>query len=171
MRNVLFLCTGNSARSILAEATLTALGRSKFTGYSAGSEPKGAPHPLALATLAEQGHEYAGASSKSWTTFAAPGAPEMSAVITVCDNAAGEACPIWPGHPAAGHWGIPDPAGVVGDEDERAWAFGVAYARLRARIEDMLTLDWDGLVPAEISDGLNAIGAKHNEAEALRAQA
>lgn len=166
MRNILFLCTGNSARSILAEATLTALSAGAFHGYSAGSHPKGAPHPMALATLGQHGHGVDGLSSKSWDVFAEPTAPDMHAIITVCDNAAGESCPVWPGRPAAGHWGVPDPAAVDGDEDEQRWAFGVAYARLRARIEDLLALDWDALEPREISDALNAIGAKHNEAEA-----
>lgn len=169
MINVLFICTGNSARSILAEATLNALGGENFRGFSAGSDPKALPHALALATLDEHGHPTTGLRSKRWDVFAQDDAPDMQAIITVCDNAAGESCPVWPGRPAAGHWGIPDPAAVVGEEDEQRWAFGVAYMRLRARIEDMVTLDFSALSPGDLSHQLNDIGARHNKAEAKAA--
>ncbi len=130
--NILFLCTGNSARSILAEATLTHLGQGRFRGYSAGSYPKGQPNPLALALLQREGISTDGARSKSWDEFSAPGAPQLGAVITVCDQAAGEQCPLYPGHPLKAHWGVPDPH----TEAE----FEQAYRALRGRIERLLAL-------------------------------
>ncbi len=169
MRHVLFLCTGNSARSILAEATLNALGEGAFAGFSAGSQPKTNPHPMAIETLARHGHSIQGLSSKSWEAFAGPGAREMHAIITVCDNAAGETCPVWPGHPVSAHWGVPDPAAVVGDDDEKRWAFGVAYTRLRSRIEDMLVLDWERLSNDELKAALAGIGQRHRQAESASA--
>jgi len=137
--NVLFLCTGNSARSILAEAILNHEGAGRFRAFSAGSHPKGGPHPAALKLLGELGYATEWYQSKSWDEFAAPGAPPLDVVITVCDNAAGEACPIWPGAPAKLHWSIPDPAAVEGDG--QAQAFEEAYRDLHARISDFLTAE------------------------------
>jgi arsenate reductase len=139
--NVLFLCTGNSARSILAEAIIERYGKGRFKGYSAGSFPKGAVNPLALKLLDQHGMPTAHLRSKSWEQFAAPGAPVMDFVFTVCDQAAGEPCPVWPGHPVTAHWGIPDPAAAVeGSEAERALAFGDAYRTLERRIKIFVSL-------------------------------
>lgn len=135
--NVLFLCTGNSARSILAEAILNREGEGRARGYSAGSHPKGQVHPAALKLLGELGYATEGLRSKSWDEFAAPGAPRIDLIITVCDNAAGETCPIWPGHPAKLHWGIPDPAAVYGNAQSAA--FKEAYRVLHERIASWLT--------------------------------
>lgn len=136
VRNVLFLCTGNSARSILAEAILNREGAGRFRAFSAGSHPKGAPHPAALNLLGGLSYDTADFRSKSWDEFAAPAAAPIDVVITVCDNAAGEVCPIWPGKPAKLHWSIPDPAAVEGDG--QAEAFKEAYRDLHARISDFL---------------------------------
>ena len=138
--NVLFLCTGNSARSILAEAILNALGHGTFHAYSAGSQPKGEIHPLALDQLRKAHLPTEGFRSKSWSEFAVPGAPAMDFVFTVCDNAANEVCPVWPGHPMTAHWGVPDPAAVQGTEDEKQKAFLTAYLQLQRRIELFLAL-------------------------------
>jgi len=138
--NVLFLCTGNSARSILAEALISdpAIGGGKFKGYSAGSQPKGTVHPFALATLTEHGLPTAGLRSKSWQEFAEPDAPRMDLIVTVCDNAAAEACPIWPGHPVTEHWGLADPAAVEGSEEEKRRAFRETFAELGRRLKDFV---------------------------------
>jgi arsenate reductase len=143
--NVLFLCTGNSARSILGEALINGLPltQHRFRGYSAGSHPKGAVHPLALQLLQEIGYDVSGLRSKSWDEFAQPGAPHMDFIITVCDNAAAEVCPVWPGHPATAHWGIADPAAVTGSDAERRRAFREAMMALRARIELFAQLPLD----------------------------
>src|ERR1035438_5728019 len=138
--NVLFLCTGNSARSILAEAILNASGHGTFHAYSAGSQPKGEVHPLALDRLRKALLPTEGYRSKSWSEFAVPGAPAMDFVFTVCDNAANEVCPVWPGHPMTAHWGVPDPAAVQGTEDEKQKAFLTAYLQLQRRIELFLEL-------------------------------
>jgi arsenate reductase len=143
--NVLFLCTGNSARSILAEVLLDHWGKGRFKGYSAGSFPKGAVHPLALAVLERHGLPTAGLRSKSWSEFAQPDAPVMDFVFTVCDQAAGEVCPIWPGNPITAHWGVPDPAAVEGTEEERRRAFRDAFRRLEARIKLFIALPIDKL--------------------------
>jgi protein-tyrosine-phosphatase len=135
-RNVLFLCTGNSARSILAEAILNKEGKGRFRAFSAGSHPKGRVHPAALELLNELGLPTAGLRSKSWDEFATDDAPPMHFVITVCDNAAGEVCPIWPGAPVKAHWGIPDPAAVEGPG--QSGAFRDAYRELHARIGEFL---------------------------------
>jgi protein-tyrosine-phosphatase len=132
--NILFLCTGNSARSILAEAITNALPGDKFTAYSAGSMPRGVVNPHALTLLNKLGHPTRGLRSKSWDEFVVPGAPPLHFVITVCDNAAGEVCPIWPGQPMTAHWGLPDPAEVTGADAEIALAFADTYRMLRNRI-------------------------------------
>jgi arsenate reductase len=139
--NVLFLCTGNSARSILAEALVNdrAIGQGKFKGYSAGSQPKGAVHPLALETLKENALPIDGLRSKSWQEFAAPDAPRMDFIFTVCDNAAAEACPLWPGHPVTEHWGLPDPAAVEGSDEDKRRAFKATFTELRRRIQDFVS--------------------------------
>jgi N-acetylglutamate synthase-like GNAT family acetyltransferase/protein-tyrosine-phosphatase len=133
--NVLFLCTGNSARSILAEAYLNFAGKGRFTAHSAGSRPAGKVNPFALELLESNRIPAAGLRSKSWDEFARPGAPKLDFVFTVCDNAAGEACPLWPGQPVREHWGIPDPAAVQGSDDERRRAFARAFEDLRMRID------------------------------------
>jgi len=120
--NVLFICTGNSARSILAEGILTAMGGNRFKAYSAGSHPKGEVHPMALDVLQRLGMAQKGFRSKSWDEFALPDSPVMNFVFTVCDNAAGEVCPVWPGQPMTAHWGVPDPSAVQGDDEQRAKA-------------------------------------------------
>ena len=140
--NVLFLCTGNSARSILAEALLNRLGEGRWHGFSAGSFPRGTVHPAALQLLGERGFPTEGLRSKSWDEFARPGASRIDHVITVCDNAAGEVCPVWPGNPAREHWSLPDPAEAEGPE-QRA-AFELVYATLRERIAGFLERHADG---------------------------
>jgi arsenate reductase len=132
--NVLFLCTGNSARSIMAEAILNKLGAGKFRAYSAGSQPKGQVHKEAIRLLQSLEYDTAGFRSKSWNEFAKPGAPPLDFVFTVCDNAAGETCPFWPGQPMTAHWGIPDPAAATGSDAEIALAFKDAYRMLSQRI-------------------------------------
>ena len=138
--NVLFLCTGNSARSILAESYLNQAGRGRFRAYSAGSKPGGRVNPFALELLAKKGVSTEGARSKSWDEFAAREAPAMDIIITVCDSAAAEACPYWPGHPATTHWGVPDPAAVEGPDEARRAAFLAAYETLAQRIDRMIAL-------------------------------
>jgi arsenate reductase len=138
--NVLFLCTGNSARSILAEVLLNHLGEGRFRAYSAGSHPKGTVHPGALEALRDEGYPTSGLRSKSWNEFAEPGAPAMDFVVTVCDNAAKEVCPIWPGMPATAHWGIPDPAEAGGGDAERRLAFAATMRDLKDRISAFLGL-------------------------------
>ncbi len=136
--NVLFLCTGNSARSVLAEAYLNAAGEGRYKGFSAGSRPAGRVNPFALALLRGKGLETAGLRSKSWDEFGAPGAPHMDVIFTVCDNAAAESCPHWPGRPATGHWGIEDPAAVAGSDAQKRAAFEAAYRELASRIDAFL---------------------------------
>ena len=143
--NVLFLCTGNSARSILAEALIDHWGRGRFKGYSAGSFPKGAVHPLTFDLLERLRLPTDGLRSKSWAEFARPDAPRMDFVLTVCDQAAGEVCPIWSGSPITAHWGIPDPAAVTGSEEDRKRAFAEAYRALEARIKLFTALPIDKL--------------------------
>jgi arsenate reductase len=133
--NVLFLCTGNSARSILAEALMNRWGQGKFHAFSAGSHPSGTVNPYALALLKQVGIPLDNARSKSWDEFAVPGAPEMDFIFTVCDNAAGESCPFWPGHPMTAHWGVPDPAAEEGSTPDKEKAFWSAFRTLEARIK------------------------------------
>jgi arsenate reductase len=139
MANVLFLCTGNSARSILAEALLNHVGSSRFRAWSAGSHPKGAVHPMAIATLEAHGIPTAGLHSKSWDAFAGKEAPQIDLVVTVCDNAAAETCPVWPGHPVTAHWGIPDPAAVDGVDEQRR-AFENTFDVLHRRVSRLASL-------------------------------
>ena len=156
--NVLFLCTGNSARSIMAESLLNQWGSGRFVGYSAGSYPKGEIHPLALELLAHMKVPTAGLRSKSWNEFAAPGAPRMDFILTVCDNAAGEVCPLWPGQPITAHWGIADPAAVQGSGEERRAAFRAAFSELDGRIKIFTSLPFQSLDRIKLQERLNAIG-------------
>jgi arsenate reductase len=155
--NVLFLCTGNSARSVIAEALLNVLGKGCFKAYSAGSFPSGKVQPIA-ADMAQAFGYTEPLRSKSWDEFADPGAPSMDFVITVCDNAAGEVCPIWPGQPVTAHWGVPDPATVSGSDDVRRRAFQSAWLMLRQRIDLLLALPVDKLDRMAIQRELRAIG-------------
>ncbi len=159
MINVLFLCTHNSARSILAEALLNHIGGQRFRAFSAGSRPRERqqPHPLALAVLADAGVPVAGLHSKSWDAFAGTGAPAMDLIITVCDSAAGEACPVWPGHPATAHWGYPDPSDVPGDEAARRAAFADTLKAIRRRLDLLLALPDDKLLAVNLQDSARAL--------------
>jgi arsenate reductase len=161
--NVLFLCTGNSARSILAEAILNREGKGKFTAYSAGSHPKGTVHPFALDLLKKLNHPTDGLRSKSWDEFAAAGAPELDFVFTVCDNAANEVCPVWPGQPMTAHWGIPDPAAAEGSEAERRLAFAEAYRALNNRISIFTSLPLQSLDRLSLQKRLDELGRKMPE--------
>ena len=161
--NVLFLCTGNSARSILAEAILNREAKGKFVGYSAGSMPKGEVHPFAFDLLKRMNHPTDGLRSKSWDEFATPGAPGMDFVFTVCDNAANEVCPIWPGRPMTAHWGVPDPAAVEGPETERRLAFADAYRQLNNRISIFTALPLSSLDRLSLQQRLDDIGRKFPE--------
>jgi protein-tyrosine-phosphatase len=150
MKNVLILCTANSARSILAEAILNKVGAGRFTAYSAGSHPRGIPNPMAIECLAGLGYSVENLRSKSWDEFAGENAPKMDVVITVCDAAAGEACPLWPGAPVKAHWGIPDPAGVPGGIEAERAAFKVAHDRLLARFNAFTALPVETLKNDEL---------------------
>ncbi|MEY9883844.1 arsenate reductase ArsC [Bradyrhizobium sp. USDA 329] len=156
--NVLFLCTGNSARSVLAESILRKDGAGRFRSFSAGSTPKGAVHPLALRTLQSMDYPIDGMRSKSWLEFAAADAPVMDFVFTVCDNAAGEACPVWPGQPTTAHWGIEDPAAVEGTEIERLAAFSRAFRYLKNRIGAFVNLPLSGIDRLSLGTKLREIG-------------
>ena len=156
--NVLFICTGNSARSILAEGLLNGLGKGRFQAYSAGSHPKGEVHPLALATLERLGMPATGYRSKSWDEFTLPDAPQFDFVFTVCDNAAGEICPIWPGKPMSAHWGVPDPAAAEGTDEAKAKAFHDAAIALKRRIELFLALPMQRLDAMSLQKELHGIG-------------
>jgi arsenate reductase len=156
--NVLFLCTGNSARSILAESLLNHWGKGRFHGYSAGSFPKGQVHPISIALLTQLKLPTAGLRSKSWDEFAAPGAPPLDFIITVCDNAAGEVCPVWPGKPMTAHWGVEDPAAVVGTEAERWAAFRKALRELEHRINLFINLPVATLDTITLRQRIEAIG-------------
>lgn len=159
VRNVLFLCTGNSARSVIGECLMTALGGGRFRAFSAGSHPRGAVHPMTLAVLAAHGHPIGGLRSKSWDEFTRPGAPEVDIVITVCDAAAAETCPVWPGAPVRAHWGIPDPAAATGSSQDIEAAFARAYARMEQRVGRFLALPLERLDGDELKRKLAAIGA------------
>lgn len=156
--NVLFLCTGNSARSIIAEAILNKAGQGKFRAYSAGSQPKGQVNPDTLGLLRSLGYDTSEFRSKSWAEFAKPGAPSLDFVFTVCDNAAGETCPIWPGQPMTAHWGIPDPAEAEGSEAEIALAFKDAYRMLHQRIGIFVALPMRSLDRLSLQSKLKDIG-------------
>lgn len=156
--NVLFLCTGNSARSIVAEAILNKIGAGKFRAHSAGSQPKGQVNPNTLRLLRSLGYDTSEFRSKSWTEFARPGAPSLDFVFTVCDNAAGETCPIWPGQPMTAHWGIPDPAEAKGSEAEIALAFKDAYRMLHQRIGIFVALPVQSLDRLTLQSKLRDIG-------------
>ncbi len=156
--NVLFLCTGNSARSIIGEVLLNQLGAGRFRGYSAGSHPAGAVNPLALATLQDLGLPVEGLRSKSWDEFAGPAAPAMDFVFTVCDDAAGETCPIWPGHPMTAHWGIEDPAKVTGQEFKKRQAFEDTAKYLRNRITAFINLPITSIDALALGTKLREIG-------------
>ncbi len=156
--NVLFLCTGNSARSILAEAVLNHRGAGRFRAFSAGSHPNGRVNPYALALLAKTGLPTDGLRSKSWDEFAAPGAPPLDFVFTVCDNAANEACPLWPGQPVTAHWGLPDPAAVAGTEAEKEKAFRDTYVALERRISLFTSLQISGLDQLALKRSVAEIG-------------
>jgi arsenate reductase len=155
---VLFLCTGNSARSIMAESILNRHGRGRFRAHSAGSHPTGKVHPVALDLLARYNHPTAGLRSKDWGEFAGPGAPPLDFVFTVCDHAAGEVCPVWPGQPMTAHWGVEDPAAFVGAEDKRARLFRDVYFQLERRIQIYTNLPTAGLDKLTLQRRLDAIG-------------
>lgn len=156
--NVLFLCTGNSARSILAEAILNRIGAAKFRAFSAGSQPKGQVSPYAIQLLKSLGYDTTILRSKSWQEFVRPNAPRLQFVFTVCDNAAGETCPVWPGQPMTAHWGIPDPAAVSGSPTEIAFAFNGAYRALTRRIEVFAALPIHALDQLTLQSKLVSIG-------------
>jgi len=158
--NVLFICTGNSARSVIAEGLMNELGQGRFKAWSAGSHPKGAVHPLALKTLATHRIPTDGFRSKSWEEFARPDAPELHFVFTVCDQAAGEVCPVWPGQPMTAHWGLPDPAAVEGDEAVREKAFLDTFITMKRRIQLMLSLPLASLDRMAIQKEIKGIGSR-----------
>lgn len=156
--NVLFLCTGNSARSIMAECAINRWGKGKFRGFSAGSHPKDAIHPLTLELLAELNYETRNLRSKSWDQFAAPGSPPLDFVFTVCDQAAAEQCPVWPGQPISAHWGVPDPAAFQGSEDAKRRFFARIYRELENRIKVFTSLRIDALDSFALKQRVDEIG-------------
>jgi len=139
---ILFLCTGNSARSVIAERLMAELGGKEFLAYSAGSQPTGKPNPFAIEVLASNGIDISGVRSKSWDDFTGANAPAIDIVITVCDSAASETCPVWPGHPMTAHWGVADPAAIEGDDEKKRMAFATTYSQMLARISALLRLDY-----------------------------
>lgn len=167
--NVLFLCTGNSARSIIAEAIINRVGAGKFKGYSAGSIPKGQVHPLAINLLNKLNHDTTALRSKSWEEFSTPDAPKMDFVFTVCDNAANEVCPFWPGQPMTAHWGVPDPVAAEGNETQRALAFADTYRMLNNRISIFTSLPLKSLDSLTLQRHLDDIG--RTTADATREKA
>ncbi len=156
--NVLFLCTHNSARSIIAECVMNRLGASRFKGYSAGSQPSGRVHPFALEMLAGLNYDTSGLRSKAWDEFALPDAPPLHFVFTVCDNAAGEVCPVWPGQPMTAHWGLPDPSAATGTEAERRYAFADTHRMLAQRIGIFVNLPLASLDKLSLKQRLDQIG-------------
>ncbi|HYD96010.1 MAG TPA: arsenate reductase ArsC [Noviherbaspirillum sp.] len=156
--NILFLCTGNSARSIMAEALVTTMGGSRFRGYSAGSHPTGRVNPYAIEQVRAAGYPVENLRSKSWDEFAGPDAPRMDFIVTVCDNAAGEACPVWPGHPVSAHWGFEDPAAVEGSDEEKRAAFGKVFAQIAGRMKTFVDLPVDRLDADAIRAEMRKIG-------------
>ena len=154
---VLFLCTGNSARSIMAEALITTIGKGRFQGFSAGSSPTGIVNPFAIEKVAATGYT-ASLRSKSWDEFAGLAAPQMDFIITVCDNAAGEACPFWPGHPATAHWGFEDPAAAQGTDDDKRAAFDKVFRQIAARVERFAALPIETMTPESIRQAVREIG-------------
>jgi protein-tyrosine-phosphatase len=156
--NILFLCTGNSARSIIAEAIMNRDGRGAFRAHSAGSDPKPEPHPFAIDLLRRVNCQTDDLRSKSWHEFAGPGAPDLDFVFTVCDNAAGEVCPIWPGQPMTAHWGVPDPAAVEGSQAERRLAFAKTFRMLSSRISIFMSLPFSSLDRLALKKRLDEIG-------------
>ncbi len=158
--NVLFVCTHNSARSVLAEGLMNSLGHGRFVGYSAGSTPSGRINPFALRTLERMGIASAAYRSKDWAEFDSPGAPQMDFIITVCDNAAGEVCPVWPGQPTTAHWGVADPSACSGSEADKAQAFWDTALILKRRIELMLALPLSTLEQSSLQREIRAIGTR-----------
>ncbi|MDR7049187.1 arsenate reductase [Duganella sp. 3397] len=156
--NVLFLCTGNSARSIMAEALVTTMGKGRFKGFSAGSHPGGAVNPFAIEQVANTGYPIIDLRSKSWDEFGTPDAPHMDFIFTVCDNAAGETCPYWPGHPMSAHWGFEDPAAVVGTDEEKRAAFQRIFRQITARMNIFVSLPLHMLEKNAIQREIQAIG-------------
>ena len=167
--NVLFLCTGNSARSIIGEAIINRVGAGKFKGYSAGSMPKGQVHPMTIALLSKLNYDTSTMRSKSWEEFTALGAPELDFVFTVCDNAANEVCPIWPGQPMSAHWGVPDPAEAHGDDAQKALAFADTYRMLNNRISIFTSLPLDSLDSLTLQKRLDDIGRTKTDVTPERA--
>jgi arsenate reductase len=158
MLNILILCTANSARSILGEALINRLGEGRFKGFSAGSKPRGIPNPDGLAMLADKGYDISAFSSKSWDVFGEPDAPKMDIVITVCDSAAGETCPLWPGAPVKAHWGIPDPAGNGESPEAKRAAFEEAYRLLEMRVAALVALPVEEMHKDDLTQALSQIG-------------
>jgi len=156
--NVLFLCTGNSARSVMAECILNREGRGKFHAFSAGSQPTGNVNPMALNVLRELNYDVSGLRSKSWDEFAVPDAPKLDFVFTVCDDAANEVCPIWPGQPMTAHWGLPDPAKATGNDAERSLAFDECFRMLNQRISILVNLPIESLSKLSLQEHLHDIG-------------
>ncbi len=154
--NILVLCTGNSARSIIGEVLLRDLGHGRIVSFSAGSQPKGAPHPAALSLLAKHGHDISGLASKSWDQFTRPDGPSIDVAITVCDNAHGETCPVFLGAPIKAHWGIADPAAVAAGDQEAA--FAQSYQQLEARVAALVDLPFEQMEKSDLKDALDAIG-------------
>jgi len=165
IHKVLFLCTGNSARSILAEAILNHAGKGRFRAFSAGSHPAGKVNPSAIELLKRQGLDVADLRSKSWDEFAAPGAPQLDFIFTVCDNAAGEVCPVWPGQPMTAHWGIEDPAAVAGSDEDKRRAFSRAFAEMNRRVSLFINLPLAKLDAMAIKRELDRIGHLSDQGE------
>jgi arsenate reductase len=163
--NILFLCTGNSARSILAESLLNHWGRGKFRGFSAGSFPKGQVHPMAMELLVRMNLPTEDLRSKSWDEFAMPGSPQLDFIVTVCDNAAGEVCPVWPGKPMTAHWGIADPAAADGTDADKDFAFRTALKELEGRIKLLIDLPVASLDRMKLQESLRAIGKQWTAAD------